>query len=78
MEYKYSGMPIFIPLLALICSFLLSSRRDQKLFHYNKYIYFFICVLTLVLAEIFVRYSGISWTHSFAYYLYNIVIQIII
>ena len=38
---KRFGMPIFIPLLAIICSFLLSSRRDQKLFHYNKYIYFF-------------------------------------
>ena len=72
---KRFGMPIFIPLLALICSFLLSSRRDQKLFHYNKYIYFFICVLTLVLAEIFVRYSGISWTHSFAYYLIPILIS---
>jgi len=66
---KRFGMPIFIPLIALVCSFLLSSRRDQKLYNYNKYIYIFICLSILIFSEILVRYSGISWTHSFIYYL---------
>ena len=65
---KRFGMPIFIPLIALVCSFLLSSRKDKKLYNYNKYIYFFISFVILVLAEITVRYSGISWRHTIIYY----------
>ena len=67
---KRFGMPIFIPLLSLVCSFLLSSRRDKKTYSYNKYIYFAIGFTILALAEIIVRYSGISWTHTFFYYLF--------
>ena len=66
---KRFGMPIYIPLISVICSFLLSSRRDQKIYHYNTYIYGAISFLLLALAEIIVRYSGISWTHTGIYYL---------
>ncbi len=65
---KRFGMPIYIPFISLICCFLLASRKDKKMFNYNKYIYFFIGFVTLVLAEILVRYSGISWNHTFFYY----------
>ncbi len=66
---KRFGMPIYIPLIALVCCFLLSSRRDKKIYIYNKYIYFFIGVLILASAEIIVRYSGNSWIHSVLFYL---------
>ena len=66
---KRFGMPVYIPLISLICCFLLGSRRDKKMFYLNKYIYFFIGFLILALAEIIVRYSGISWNHTFIYYL---------
>jgi lipopolysaccharide export system permease protein len=66
---KRFGMPIYIPLIALICSFLLSSRRDQMIYSYNKYIYFFIGFLLLTLSEVVVRYSGISWALTATYYL---------
>ena len=66
---KRFGMPIYIPLISLICAFLLTSRKDKKIYYYNKYIYFFICFLIFLLSEFFVRYSGISWHHTFAYYL---------
>ena len=66
---KRFGMPIYIPLISLICAFLLASRRDKKIYSYNKYIYFFACFLLLVLSEILVRYSGLSWNHSIIYYL---------
>ena len=66
---KRLGMPIFIPLISLVCAFLLSSRNDKKIYNYNKYIYFFIGFSILTLSEIFVRYSGISWTHTAIYYL---------
>ena len=66
---KRFGMPVYIPLISLICCFLLASRKDKKMFYLNKYIYFFIGFLILALAEIIVRYSGISWNHTFIYYL---------
>ena len=66
---KRFGMPVYIPLISLISCFLLGSRKDKKMFYLNKYIYFFIGFLILTLAEIIVRYSGISWNHTFIYYL---------
>jgi len=66
---KRFGMPFFIPLIGLICCFLLTSRRDTKMFNYNKYIYFSIAFIILIAAEITVRYSGISLNHTFVYYL---------
>ena len=66
---KRFGMPFFIPVIALVCSFLLTSRKDKKSYKYNKYIYFFISFVILTIAEITVRYSGNSWSHSAVYYL---------
>ena len=65
---KRFGTPIYIPLISLLCSFLLTSRKDEKIYNYKKYIYFFIGFVILAFAEIIVRYSGISWTHSIFYY----------
>ena len=65
---KRLGMPIYIPLIALISSFLLISRKEKKMSYLNKYIYFFTSFLILALAEIIVRYSGISWNHTIIYY----------
>ena len=66
---KRLGMPCFIPLIALVCCFLLGSRKDKKIYNFNKYIYSFFGIVILTLAEITVRYSGISWTHTISYYL---------
>ena len=70
---KRLGAPIFIPLISLVCSFLLASRRDKKIYNYNKYIYFIISFLILALAEILVRYSGLSITHTIIYYLFPLI-----
>ncbi len=66
---KRIGMPLFIPLIALICSFLLTSQREKKFNYFNIYIYPIIGILILSAAEITVRYSGISWNHTYIYYL---------
>jgi len=42
---KRFGMPIYILLISLISSFLLTSRKDKKMFHLNKYFYFFITMV---------------------------------
>ena len=49
--------------------------KDEKIYNYKKYIYFFIGVIILTFSEIIVRYSGISWTHSAIYYLLPIVMS---
>ena len=66
---KRLGTPLFIPLMALVCCFLLGSRKDKKIYSFNKYIYSFIGIIILTLSEILVRYSGISWNHTSIYYL---------
>ena len=66
---KRLGTPFFIPLIALICCFLLTSRKDKKIHQFNKPIYFSISFLILTAAEIAVRYSGSSWNYTVIYYL---------
>ena len=62
------GMPFYIPALALIACFVLSSRQENKYSTLNKLVFFVIGFLVLVFAEIFVRYSGISDFYFYLYY----------
>jgi lipopolysaccharide export system permease protein len=63
------GMPLYIPLLALLSSFLLISREETKVKNWYKYFYFSLAFTILIIAEILVRYSGKSLTHGLFYYL---------
>jgi len=72
---KRFGMPVFIPLISLICCFLLASRKDKKNYSFSKYIYFFMGFFVLAAAEILVRYSGTSWSHTTVYYMMPILIS---
>jgi len=65
------GMPIFIPLIALISCFVLRSARSRE-GKFSNYYYFligFIGFALLIASEITVRYSGVSWNHTAIYYL---------
>ena len=66
---KRFGMPVFLPLIALVSCFLLVSRKEKKMSGVYKYIYFFIGFIILVCSEITVRYSGNSLNHAAFYYL---------
>jgi lipopolysaccharide export system permease protein len=63
------GMPLYIPILALLSSFLLVSREETKIKGWYKYFYFGLAFTILIAAEILVRYSGKSLTHGLFYYL---------
>ncbi len=65
------GMPIFIPLIALISCFVLRSARSRESKFSNYYHFFigFIGFSLLIASEISVRYSGVSWNHTAFYYL---------
>ena len=71
---KRFGMPIYIPLIALITCFVLSSRRERENYSLNKYTCFIIGTLILIGSEITVRYSGISLNHTVVYYSIPIVL----
>tara|TARA_B100000579_G_C22839628_1_gene860727 strand:+ start:719 stop:1867 length:1149 start_codon:yes stop_codon:yes gene_type:complete len=64
------GMPFYIPLVSLICCFLLISNRGKKYKTFKKYLYFALSFLVLVLAEILVRYSGLSRTNTVLYFIF--------
>mgnify|MGYP006092159631 CR=1 FL=1 len=66
---KRFGIPVFIPIIGLVCCFLLSSRRDQALYKFNGLIYSFLGFVIYVSAEMSVRYTGYSWNHSLIYYI---------
>jgi lipopolysaccharide export system permease protein len=71
---KRFGIPTFIPIMGLVCCFLLSSRRDQTLYKFNGWIYSFLGFVIYAAAEMSVRYSGYSWDHSIIYYLSPLII----
>ena len=63
------GMPLYIPFVSLMASFLLILREESKYKSLYKYLYFGLAFATLILAEILVRYSGKSLDFALAYYL---------
>ena len=71
---KRFGLPFYIPLIALVCCFLLTSRQETKMFFFHEYIYFLLGFIILITSEISVRYSGISFHHTAIYYLLPILL----
>ena len=53
-------LPLYIPIIALLCSFLLIKTKRGKNFFLNKYSIFALSFLILLYAELIVRYTGIS------------------
>lgn len=66
-------MPFYIPLIALMSCFLLTSNLRKKRNYLNTYSIFFVGFITLVLAEIFLRYTGISTINTISYFLSPII-----
>ena len=67
------GMPLYVPFVALLCSFLLINREESKYAGMYKYYYGSMSLLILVMAEILVRYSGFSYYYSLIYYLFPVI-----
>jgi len=53
-------LPLYIPIIALLCSFLLIKTKKRKNFFLNKYSIFALSFSILLYAELIVRYTGIS------------------
>ena len=68
-------MPFYIPLVALMSCFLLTSNLRKKRNYLNTYSIFLIGFITLVFAEIFLRYTGISMVNTISYFLSPIILM---
>ncbi len=53
-------LPLYIPIIALLCSFLLIENKRQKKRFINQYSIFTISFLVLLYAELIIRYTGLS------------------
>jgi len=53
-------LPFYMPIVALLCSFLLIKNNNKKKIFLNKYFIFIISFLILLYAELIIRYTGIS------------------
>jgi len=53
-------LPFYIPIIALLCSFLLIKNNSRKNLFFNKNTIFLYSFLILLYAELIIRYTGIS------------------
>ncbi len=53
-------LPIYIPLISLLCSFLLIKKKSKNNFLNNKYTIFALSFLILLYSELIIRYTGLS------------------
>ena len=53
-------LPLYIPVIALLCSFLLMKTQTHKKKFLNKYTIFILSFLVLLYAELIIRYTGLS------------------
>ena len=72
------GMPLYIPLVSIIASFLLIYSREKKYNFIKKYIIFGFAFIILVFAEILLRYTGFSTVNVTLYFFSPLIIFIIL
>ena len=54
------SLPFYIPIVSLICSFLLIKTSVKKNYFLNKYSIFFLSFLVLLYSELVIRFTGLS------------------
>ena len=62
-------MPLYIPLVSILISFILIYTKTKKTKIINRYFFFILSFVLLVLSELLVRYSGISIIGFYTYFL---------
>ena len=75
---KRFGSPIYIPLLTVLLSFVISFSTDNANYTFQIYTTFFITFVFLIISEILIRYSGASSVKSLLYFLAPIILSLLI
>jgi len=63
------GVPLYVPLIAVIASFLLIYKKEEKFNYLKKYFVFTFAFLILVFSEILVKFTGFSLAGAIIYFL---------
>ena len=53
-------LPLYIPIIAIVCSFLLIKVKTKKNYFLNKYTIFVLSFFILLFSELIIRFTGIS------------------
>ncbi len=72
------GMPLYIPLISIMVSFLLLYKREKKYNFLKKYIVFSFAFIVLIIAEILLKYSGFSLRNFSLYFFSPIILMLIL
>ena len=68
-------MPIYIPVVSLLLSFLLVHKKNKKSNIFSRYIFFIFSFILLVFAELLVRYSGLSNINFYTYLITPLIVS---
>ena len=68
-------MPIYIPVVSLLLSFLLVYKKNKKTNLFSRYIFFVFSFILLVFAELLVRYSGLSNINFYTYLMTPLIVS---
>ena len=72
------GMPLYIPLISIIVSFLLIYKKEKKYIFLRKYIIFSVAFIILIFAEVLLRFVGFSSLFFISYFLFPFLLAIIL
>jgi len=62
------GIPLYIPLISVIASFLLIYKKEKKYNYLKKYIVFSFAFIILLFTEILLKFAGLSLIHFTLYF----------
>ena len=71
-------LPLYIPVISLLCSFLLIKTQNKKNYFLNKYSIFILSFIVLLYAELIIRYTGLSQLISTVFFISPIILTPII
>ena len=66
---KRLGIPLYIPLISILTSFLLISKKERAYNFLKKYLLCILSFLILIFAEIFLKYTGLSPVIAITYFI---------
>ena len=67
-------LPFYIPIISLLCSFLLIKNETKKNYFSNRFSIFFISFLILLYSELIIRYTGIYKIISILFFISPLVL----
>jgi lipopolysaccharide export system permease protein len=72
------GMPLYIPLVSIIASFLLVRKKEKRNNFIEKYVVFISAFIILIFAEILLKYSGFSQINFVLYFFSPLILSSIL